>query len=119
MSDQNLKICFHFKALELHKGESAYDRSEIEKFTSSIKLIQILLVSHYLPWKIEIIGRLPNNFHSSKIIAQKVSNNTKQNLDNDYFKIFNDQLKLYIFEKNIQCSQKRRTVKMVLLNKRK
>ena len=51
-------------------------------------------------WKTEIIGRVPNNFHLSEIIAQKVSNNaTKQSLGNNYFKFFNEHLKLGIIDK--------------------
>ena len=50
-------------------------------------------------WKTGVIERVPSNFHLSKIIAQKVSyNNSKQNLDNDYFKFFNEQLNLGIIE---------------------
>ena len=79
--------------------ESAYDTSAIQKFRNSIKLNN----GYYyidLPWKTDVIGRVPTNFHLSKIIAQKVSyNNSKQNLDNNYFKIFNKQLKLGIIKK--------------------
>ena len=60
---------FSLESIGITQEESDCDKTEIEKFKNSIKLIN---GSYHidLPWKTDAIGKVPNNFHSIENVAQ-------------------------------------------------
>ena len=81
------------------KDEStiAYTDTEVDKFKNSVEFKDgKYFVS--LPWRQEVLSRVPSNFGLSKIIAQKVSLKNGK-LDEKYWEVFMEQLNLGIIQK--------------------
>ena len=76
----------------------SYDEDEIRKFEGSVELRD---GSYYvdLPWKADLIDRVPSNFKLAKLISKKVHNkNCKDAIDSEYTKVFSEQLNMGIIE---------------------
>ena len=77
---------------------SYYDKYRIAKFRDTICVKDGYFLAD-LPWNDELLKDVPSNFSLCKVIASRVShNNTKACIDDLYFAVFQEQLKLCIIE---------------------
>ena len=96
--EQGLEHLFSLESLGIHKDVSTYDEQQVEKFKNSIEFYD----DHYhveLPWKEDLIDKVPSNYHLAKVIAKKVSEkNIKQGISTQYCDVFEEQENLGIIE---------------------
>ena len=96
--EQGLEFLYSLESLGIEKDVSTYDQQQVEKFKKSIEFYD----GHYqveLPWKEDIIDKVPSNYHLAKVIAKKVSEkNCKQGISDQYCKVFEEQEQLGIIE---------------------
>ena len=96
--EQGLEHLFSMESLGINKDVSTYDEQQVEKFKNSIEFYD----GHYhveLPWKEELIDKVPSNYYLAKVIAKKVSEkNSKQGISTEYCDVFEEQEKLGIIE---------------------
>ena len=98
MCEQGMENFFSLESVGIKNKISSYDEVQIANFKESIELKD----NHYyvkLPWKEDILQNVPHNFEISKVLAKKVfKSNNKINKNNEYVKIFEDQLAAGIIE---------------------
>ena len=96
--EQGLEHIFSLESLGISKDVSTYDQQQVEKFEKSI----LFQDGHYqveLPWKEELIDKVPSNYPLAKVIAKKVyEKNNKQGIATQYLNVFEEQEKLGIIE---------------------
>ena len=96
--EQGLEHLFSLESLGIPKDVSTYDQQQVEKFEKSIEFRE----GHYqveLPWKEELIDKVPSNYHLAKVIAKKVyEKNSKQGISTQYLNVFEEQESLGIIE---------------------
>ena len=96
--DHGLENLFNLESIGIGKENcSSYDIHEINKFKESIRLVD----GQYhvdIPWHQDLLAKVPSNFKLAKTLALKVSEKNGS-MDDDYFKVFEEQLNLGIIER--------------------
>ena len=97
--EQGLDNLFTLESIGIPSDKfCAFDDEEISKFENSVELRN----GNYLielPWKTDLISKVPNNFALSKVISKKVYiKNCKDSISEEYSRVFREQLDLGIIE---------------------
>ena len=98
LCEQGLENFFSMESIGIKGNIASYDEAEINKFKQSIELRDN---KYYvkLPWKEDILKKVPHNFEIAQALAKKVfKNNNKIGKNSDYVNVFNDQLSTGIIE---------------------
>ena len=97
--EQGLEHMFSVESLGISEDSSSYDDDQVSRFQDSIELRD---GSYYveLPWKQDLINKVPSNFELSKVIARKVSDkNSSLGISDLYNRVFEEQEELGIIKR--------------------
>ena len=94
--EQGLEDLYSMESIGIKDNSSLYDDKEMDTFRNSITFKD----NKYhidIPWRRDVLKDVPSNYGLAKVIARKVSckNGT---MDDDYFAVFEEQIKLDIIE---------------------
>ena len=97
--EQGLENLYSLESIGIKNNDlSSSDEAEVEKFKQSIELRDN---KYYIkmPWKEDVIKKVPHNFELCQILAKKVSrDNMKVGINEQYLRVFEEQLAMDIIE---------------------